>query len=162
MKTRPATRRERTAYHEAGHVVMSHLFGRKVLSATIHPTEDAEGYVRNSALRNLDLDKPRVRREVMILLAGGIADGLLVGQVTKDGCEGDYESALELMMRACGSAGQIERLVDGCFERVHRLLKEPNNWALVEAIASALLAHGTLLGAEIRQLIGNLKGETAA
>lgn len=146
--------RTRTALHEAGHVVASVALGRKVRSATIVPEGDRLGSVRTSRLRRLDPAatdrrmRMTIEREVMILLAGSVAEQL--AGAGPHGGRRDRRDALALVGFLSGSASEEEAYVRWLRERTRTLLRI--HWAAVQAVAKALLAKGTLNGASVREI----------
>lgn len=87
----------RHAYHEAGHVVICELLGRRVKSAVIHKNG---GLVRTVSVPKMDLRRPprtlRERwireREVMCYFAGVIAEEMYTGRRTLDGVGDDFHA----------------------------------------------------------------------
>jgi hypothetical protein len=146
--------RTRTAFHEAGHVVASVALGRKVRSATIVPEGDRLGSVRTSRLRRLDPAatdrrmRMTIEREVMILLAGSVAEQL--AGAGPHGGRRDRRDALALIGFLSGSASEEEAYVRWLRERVRTLLRV--HWAGVRAVTKALLTKGTLNGADVREI----------
>jgi hypothetical protein len=108
-------RHEATAYHEAGHVVVTHALGYKPKSVTIIPTRDAHGIVHY----------PNPSRGIQLDIDGSDRARLLAEQVIKISYAGplaqqrhrprswrryhgasDFDLAADLGLRVCGSAKQ--------------------------------------------------------
>lgn len=146
--------RARTAFHEAGHVVASVALGRKVRSATIVPEGNRLGSVQTSRLRRLDpaaTDRSMrmtIEREVMILLAGSVAEQL--AGAGPHGGRRDRRDALALVGFLSGSASEEETYVRWLRERTRTLLRI--HWPAVKAVTKALLAEGTLNGTSLREI----------
>ena len=167
MGTPPAGRKPRPseleciAYHEAGHAAASFALGRDVRQVTIVPDESdgSLGGCRNGAMPDFRPDvrddpgtRALVEREVIILLAGEIAEAHFKGHHDDLGEEHDQSSACDLASHFCGSLEQTEEYIDRLYERARNLITGPLEWPGVEALAKALLESKTLGGRRARQV----------
>ena len=84
-----------TAYHEAGHAVVSMELGRGFRKVTIVPSGDTLGHCRNTpwgkTQPDVDAYSPRARGRIetaiIILFAGGLAEGKFCGRRNHRGAD---------------------------------------------------------------------------
>jgi len=151
---------EATAYHEAGHAVMTAACNRKIYSATIIPRDDAHGSVEHeNPLRGIKLKfnngyPARLRAEdaVMICLAGGIAQLRAFPRLLRRWhTHTDYVRAVEIARSICGSPDEATAFLKWLDLRMRSILDV--RWFQVEAVAAALVERKRLTGAEIASLM---------
>lgn len=98
---------EATAYHEAGHAIVTHWHGMKYRRVTIKPGDDYLGRVQGQRtqfdIEHHRLTNPggaRLRKwtetRTQILLAGGIAERRFTGQDNQPGSEDDLSNAFDI------------------------------------------------------------------
>lgn len=149
---------QRTAYHEAGHAVLSYHLGLGSESATIIPTDGALGshrglpppaWVRNVDAAGLDGREKRAwgMDTVVVLFGGSEAEKSFDPNAPPDEIEAglglDYERIDALLVELAGDdEEEREVLSDYLAGRARRLLGR--FWAGVEAVAKALLEAKTL------------------
>jgi hypothetical protein len=163
---RPLTLRDLVAYHEAGHAVVGHLLGFRLLGATIAPAGEFDGL----ACFDLDLHRERSptrhRRLAATYAVGDVAMCRLWRRATGRTLEPDPPTddgdgrllralAMEATMVGDDFAGPREW---SAFEararrRAARLLARRPVWRAVEALARELTARGTLDGDEAGRII---------
>src|SRR5438874_7108481 len=131
------------AYHEAGHAVVAHLLGWRLVSVTIN---DQGGCcasrpglrVRSRPLSGAALQRDRqrmaadtTRSNVTIMLAGPVSEQLATGRM--------HSATILERDAAVALARREERRVsaDRCWKAARRFLLR--HWAAVEALAQALL-----------------------
>lgn len=138
---------ERTAYHEAGHVIACLATGRKFRYVTIIRKDDARGYIRFCMFRNLEFatNKTLINHGITTL-AGTCAEKIKFGRYSH-GFGSDREHAVDSFLRA-----GVEN-VNPYFARTENLLKK--HWANVERVAVALLKAKTLQFQEVNDLISH-------
>jgi hypothetical protein len=135
-----------TAFHEAGHCVAAYSVGLRIVNLSIVPTPEALGYCHYAGHRS-------VEQEILVLLAGGVAEALHEGQHDFDGEESDAHAAYALAHRlAEGDGYRATTLLDRHREQARRLLLDPVTWSAVVRIAEALLERGALDGREARRI----------
>jgi hypothetical protein len=165
----PTINREDLAYHEAGHVVLAVLCGRKAMSVSI--TDDPRRALVRSDRRSqvtlgltlleplppgVDLCSPDYRalaeREGLIALAGDLAMFRNRGRRwAKDLSRDDLNGLSYAAIHARASHHEVEGTLDRIARRVGLLLDL--YWPRVTAVAEALLRHGSLTGGELAKLL---------
>lgn len=145
MSARIAVERARTAYHEAGHLVVGMLHGFRCSSVSIRPDE-----TRGSLGRVIPLDRHGAHSEVgdsrdalerwlCVLFAGYAAEVRFAPDAresAREGARGDDEQAEDLLVRA-GIANKTTRLL--LRARTATLIEQ--HWGTIESVARALLRH---------------------
>lgn len=162
MGKRHHTKIERTAYHEAGHAVMSYLLGRRFRHVTIIPSKDAHGHIAHRpwlAQTYQDIEttrdrlgdhriRMRLEREIIISLVGFIADEHFSGKRDYVGARGDSEMATHLAIRLCDSGPSAKAYLHWLVIRAREAITNELNWKGVEALAAALLQRKRIKGRE--------------
>ena len=174
--------KHRTAYHEAGHLLLSKLLFPKqpIDFVTIEPRNNALGFVATRAADEYEsLSSTRVKHRLEMLLAGRVAEKIFTGSFDEvsSGASGDIEKATQLAMHVIyeggldASVGPINVGLLTKFEESDLLLKAQTavkSWLLeaeasVEArlivhreqldlIANTLIEKESLIGEEIEAL----------
>lgn len=158
MKRPPSQLLKATAYHEAGHAVVSLKYQRSVKHVTIVPEDDCLGQVVNRRSR-ARLDPQRVdgktvnwfERELLITFAGPVAESRFRGRRNTRILGTDYEYALDIAFQLhCGEV--LEKYWDYMLERTRQMVTSPLVWVQIEVVANALLERGTLTGKQVRDI----------
>ena len=148
-----------TAYHEAGHAVVSLELGRGFKSVSIEPDDNSLGRIQNTVLPewfspDLNLDdrhKKWIEREVLIFLAGIAAEHRFAGQNNWKGSGSDFHSAINLA--SCMFEGSVlEKYVAFMLERTRAMISHPRVWVQIQAVAEALLEHRVLSKKRVREI----------
>jgi len=137
----PAT----ASYHEAGHVLMAHLLGGRVVGASIEH-EDAD-WMGQTAVEWTGVDPvERARRSAMVALAGPVAEAWWRGEATVVDALTAWRADWEEVERALLVVPPSDRaatlrswLADVRFELLNDVA-----WEHVCRVADMLEAHGTL------------------
>ena len=169
MPLNPDERRA-TAFHEAGHVVISVVHGRIPTSADIIP--DANGNAGHTLFENEDIpevyrrylnaspEKQRyIEMRVLVSLAGTAAHDLMSpGRQHDCGDLRDEKQAKKLI----GECINWEDDHDAAFSRLKTECSQQisENWPKVEVVASELLRKDKILAAEIQFLVGHCCPDT--
>ena len=139
-----------TAYHEAGHAVMSILMGGHVDRVSIDPPND-EGpnrYGETITAWPPISDSQRGACEICVSLAGPIAESLYAGCnrriETVAEWQTDWDTAIQIASQISASKSAVNKLLDECEIKIRHLFDQANSWAAVAAIADELLAHETI------------------
>ena len=141
-----ATEAERhTAYHEAGHAVMAMWLGRDIHRVSILPNKTRLGQceLKKGARR---ASQDRLEDEVLILLAGAVAEGRLTGRYCWEGASSDLRQARVLTESRAGTARQAERLERRFLSKAESIIDDDACWLAIELIASDLLKRKTISG----------------
>ena len=147
-----------TAYHEAGHAVVSAVLGFDVKKVTIVSDEDSVGHMLPRGylqLRRLDWEVPtgarlgRYHDYVLVLLAGTEAvhhfNPRGVRSHHLDHKDSDYRRVLEILLKLHGR-DEPERFAAFRYLRIRarNLVNREINWVKIEGLAKALLERQTL------------------
>lgn len=149
------------AYHEAGHAFMAIYLGGQVRTVTIEPDRD-DGPSRFGDIQVLwhpDRFAERKLRENMILvaLAGPVAEMIhreeplhpgFVAQWASDWSEA-WETAAMLHADEKQRLAYLEKVT----VQLLQTLKRDDNWAALAAVVDNLLAHETLEGEEVEEIL---------
>ena len=151
------TRQERTAYHEAGHAVASHLckYAPNIRKVTIVPTEEAHGhvspYAESSFQPEFNTDLRRIVDRVTVLLAGNEAVKKLTGRYDNRGASEDRSEAVNLALYETGSSEETAALINWVQVRTKNLVDF--HWDYIRAVATELLQRKTLSGRATSKVI---------
>lgn len=154
-----------TAFHEAGHAVAGHALEIPFRYVTIAPTEGVSlGHVQGfrmgkklaESLGTYDVSprqRDRVEREVMVFLAGSIAEARYTGRRNQWGASADYRLAVDLAERIAPIGAELDAFLAWLHKRTENLFARPHLWAAVEGLSAALMERGRLSRDETRQII---------
>ena len=145
MSARIAVERARTAYHEAGHLVIGMLYGFRCSSVSIRPDE-----ARGSLGRVVPLDahggqmaignsRRAIERWLCVLFAGYAAEVRFAPDArdaAREGARGDDQQAEDLLVRSGIANNSTRHLLRA---RTASLVEQ--HWATIESVARALLKH---------------------
>jgi len=145
-----------TAYHEAGHAVMALFLGRPIDKVTISPGKSAIGVERLGACH---MKKGRgkgskdwLEDEVMILLAGMVAESQITGQYCAAGAAQDLRFVRRFLQSRAEGERQVERLERRLLSKTENHLSDRALWSAIEKIAAELLKNQTISGRSARHL----------
>lgn len=171
-----------TAYHEAGHALVSHLLGtelNRVHKITIIPRGPAGGYTSFVPSSDVELMPTyQIMKQIKTAFGGRVAEEILLGpdNVTA-GASGDLQQATQLaktMVTTQGMSelgtqifdarqlgedtlekvdGEVLRILTDCRQTVREMLNDPKNKAALDRIATALLEYETISGEEMNELL---------
>jgi hypothetical protein len=133
------------SYHEAGHALMAHLLGGRVVACTI---EDEDGELAGRTTvhwRGVDAGERR-RRSALVALAGPVAEARWRGDVEPESFaawRADWQEVQHALAAERGGQAPAAVLRRWLAE-VRATLAEPATWEQLCRIADALEAHGTL------------------
>lgn len=155
----PAIDQERaTAYHEAGHAVMSALCGERLTGVEIVGDDRRWGSV--DALRlevepraGVDPAVPtaHLERRLLCVLAGPVAESIVTGEPAWDEHSRDLDVAVRLALRVAGDCCGVVAYLEAARNHLEDLLCR--HWIAVETLAWALLANERLDGPTVRRLL---------
>jgi Peptidase family M41 len=146
-----------TAYHEAGHAVAAVLLGRPVHKVTITPGQMISG-VRLGAC---EIRKGRkvssrdwLEDEVLILLAGMVAQATLTGDYCRLGATQDLAAVRRLLAHSRAiNQRQLERLEQRMIDKCEHLLSSQQACQAIEWVAADLLKNTTISGRAVRHWV---------
>jgi ATP-dependent Zn protease len=144
-------RRERIAFHEAGHAVVAYRLGIEVEFVTILPTHHSAGHVTHGDLfcGGADSDRAALERAIKINLAGPMAEALFYPRYRRRRGSQDYVCAFGLARYLAGwGAQEIIR----CQERETKKLLNLY-WNDVKHVAQALLEYDELTGIAVKGIM---------
>jgi ATP-dependent Zn protease len=152
---------ELTAYHEAGHALMARLLGGRVRQVTIEPDHDdgpeREGDTQVLWRRGAISEREFAKRSVQVCLAGPVAEmiysgdpyhPLFVVEWAADWGEA-WEAAAALHPDERRRMAYLEQVSIDLYER----LRSDRLWPALASLADHLLAHETLEGEQVDEII---------
>jgi hypothetical protein len=165
----PDPTREAMAYHEAGHVVHASLLKLRASRVSIVPEYggpdelDSYGHAlfpRFPAWARRGRASPGrvqllVQRYIGMIAAGGIAETHYAGD-SEGGwarARSDRERMYDLAGLVCRASDEADAYVAWLVVRTRHVVTGEISWRIIEAVATALLHHGTLSGRAIRRTI---------
>ena len=142
-----------TAYHEAGHAVMAVSLGRPIQKVTIAAGRMAFG-VRLGACelqkgRRKASDDP-IEDEVLIYLAGMVAESHFTGQYCPSGARQDLRAVARLLQTRTGNESQLERAQRRLVDKAAHMLSSVAHANAIELVAKELLLKTTISGRAVR------------
>lgn len=152
---------EISAYHEAGHALMALYVGARVRSVTIDPDRDdgPERYADIQVEWPLGHFTPREFHEksVLVALAGPVAEMIHSGEPYHPGFVAEWAADWQLAWESAAAvvAADQKRLayLEQMTAKLYRLLNRDDHWAALAAIVDNLLAHETLEGEEVEEIV---------
>lgn len=153
------------AYHEAGHALMAFLLGGEVQIVTIEP-EDDDGPDREGDTQVLwrsgDSAKEFATKAVQVSLAGPVAEMIYSGDPYHPALIAEWaadwkdawEAAISLHPDEARRMDYLERI---SVQLYHRLQRD-EMWAALAALADHLMAHETLEGEQVEEIVSEWLG----
>jgi hypothetical protein len=158
-----------TAYHEAGHAVVSRYTGREMKHVTIRPDRTTLGHVRLAKDRRLHralrdcIDhmgavtpgkKDAIERLVIILFAGGIAEKKQSRRKCFARSDIDHRQAMDLVESLSSCHKELEAWAHLLWVRAESCVALW--WPEIKAVAAALLERETLTGDEVKEILSSM------
>ena len=152
---------EVSAYHEAGHACMAIMVGARVQSVTIAPDWD-DGPERYADIRvewpvNQFTERELHEKAVLVALAGPVAEMLHRGERLHPGLVAEWAVDWKLAWESAAALFPNERkrltYLEQTAVKLYQLLDRDDHWAAIAAIVDHLLAHETLEGEEVEEII---------
>lgn len=151
---------EATAYHEAGHAVITRRLGYTVHSVTIKPGDDYQGLaVSDSPLfgRDPTLGGPesgtdeRMQHRVIAALAGSVAERRFNPEIFDiENSSDDYEVVFDTCLRLGGDGDGASKVGEELYQKTEALVSE--HWLEIDRVARALLDRTELSGDDIERI----------
>src|SRR5262249_33432251 len=144
-------RRERLAYHEAGHAVIAYRLGIEVNFVTILPTHYTSGYAAHGELfcGGVASDHDALERAIKICLAGQMAEALFYSRFRRRRRSVDYVCAFGLARYLAG--GDAKEIIRYQERETKALLNF--YWNDVKHVAQALLENDELTGIAVKGIM---------
>jgi ATP-dependent Zn protease len=145
---------ELDAYHEAGHAYMAIRLGGRVTLVSIEPESDdgprrsGETQVRWS--RKLT-ERQLCERAIQVALAGPVAEMLYSGSPYHPGLVAEWAQDWQMARQQAQRIEFLERMTVA----LYRQLDVEPHWSAIAALADHLLAHETLEGTQVREIVGD-------
>ena len=160
---------DRIAHDEAGHAVVAHFLGRKIVRATIEPHDGLLGVVEieplppdeavNGPVGHADFKtRAVVELDIMVKVAGPVAESIYTGAglwSTKQG-QGERDEAYSMIAFVMDDDGPVGAYLDDLAWRARELLELL--LPAVEAVALALVDRTTLSAADVAEIYKNAMG----
>ena len=152
---------EDTAYHEAGHALMAVQVGARIDSVTIDPDWD-EGPQRFGDTQiewNLEATSERefLEKRIMVALAGPVAEMIYTGDPFHPGLVAEWATDWNEAWLAASSIDLAPQkrlqFLEQITRELHSLLNEDRQWSALAALADELLAHETLEGEQVADVV---------
>jgi ATP-dependent Zn protease len=152
---------EASAYHEAGHALLAVLSGARVISVTIDPDWDDGPQRYGDTQLEWAVDGPYdqawVEKSVLVALAGPVAEMIHCGEPFHPGLVPEWASDWRIAWEAAAAVVPDDRKrlkwLEECTRTLHRLLSNDDHWSALAAIVDHLLAHETLEGDAVDEII---------
>jgi ATP-dependent Zn protease len=140
-----------TAYHEAGHAVMSLALGRPGANVSVLARRE---YLGTCAFGKAVFrpSEDWLEREALIALAGPAAEARHTGRYAWGAAAQDLRYAEGLVAQRAGDGRRAERLLRRLLSKAEHLLGREENWRAVECLAAELLRLGEISGRTARHL----------
>ncbi|GAB5402875.1 MAG: cell division protein FtsH [Aureliella sp.] len=156
--------RRQTAYHEAGHAVMAFSLGRPIQKVTIAPGKLQTGGVR---LGVCEMQKGRskptddwLEDEVLILLAGMVAESHVTHQYNPRGASQDLRAVERLLASRAKNEKALHRLHRRMLDKTEHILGDSLHSRAVQLVAEELLAKVTISGRAVRHFFQQAEQQT--
>jgi ATP-dependent Zn protease len=168
MNDPPANDKEReaTAYHEAGHAMVAKWLSIPFVSVTVDAKDVSAGHMVLKRgwpfYRPFGEPSPKVRdnveRDVVMSFSGNIAERRFLGVDITAGSEGDFQDVNGYLIAISQSTTVAEAWGIYLWHRADKIVRTPAVWRGIQAIAAALLERGTLMVAEIDEVLRAARG----
>lgn len=149
------------AYHEAGHALLAVCVGARVRSVTIDPDND-DGPARHADIqvewpRSRFSDKELCEKMVLVALAGPVAEMIHTGDAYHPGFvaewAADWRQAWDTATLAFPDERKRLEYLEKTTAHLHQQLNRDDHWAALAAIVDELLAHETLEGEDVADIV---------
>ena len=149
------------AYHESGHAFMAIFVGAQVRSVTIDPDWD-DGPKRTADIqvewpRDRFTDREFHEKSVQVALAGPAAEMIHSGEPWHPGFVAEWAADWNVAWEAAAPLFPLDQkrlaYLEQTTSQLCRLLERQDHWAALAAIADNLLAHETLEGEEVEDIM---------
>jgi ATP-dependent Zn protease len=152
---------ELVAYHEAGHVLVAVMLGARIRSVTIEPDRDdgPQRYGDTQILwpRGRWSAREQAEKDVQVALAGPVAEMIHSGDPFHPGFVAEWAADWQAAWEAGSAlhADEVKRLryLEQVSLQLHKQLSRDELWAALAAVVDHLLAHDTLEGEQVEEIL---------
>lgn len=152
-----------TAWHESGHAVMAVSLGRSIEKVTISPARLQTGGSRLGICKiqkgRSKASNDRLEEDVMILLAGMVAESRFTGRYCTDGAGQDLSFVERLLSTRANNDRQLERLTRRMLDKTEHVLTNERHAKSIQLIAEELVRKVTISGRAVRHFFEQAKRE---
>ena len=152
---------EISAYHEAGHAFIAIFVGARVRSVTVDPDWDDGPERHGDAQIEWRIgefnDRELCEKSILVALAGPVAEMIHSGDPFHPGLvpewAADWSEAWELA--AALHANEKRRLayLEHVTVQLYQTMRRDDRWAALAAVVDHLLAHETLEGEQVEEIV---------
>lgn len=152
---------EIAAYHEAGHAYMAFTLGGELRSVTITPDAN-DGPAREAELEvawplEQYSEKQLGKNIAWVALAGPVAEMLYRSEPLHPGFVAEWRSDWQMAWQATGQIWPDQRLrlqqLEQATRQIYHSYNQEHHWAAIAAVVDSLLAHETLEGEEVNEVL---------
>ena len=157
---------ELSAYHEAGHALMAICLGARVRSITIQPDWD-DGPRRHGdaqvewRIRELT-ERELCEKSILVALAGPVAEMIHSGEPFHPGFVAEWAADWSQAWQSAATLHPNERQRLAYLERttasLYKTISRDDHWAALAAVVDSLLAHETLEGEQVEEIVAQWLG----
>lgn len=155
-----------TAYHEAGHALMAITVGARVRMVTIDPDWDDGPQRYGDAQIEWPVteftDRELCEKSILVALAGPVAEMIHSGDPFHPGFvaewAGDWSAAWRLAAALYKNEKRRLTYLEHTTMQLYQALKRDDHWAALAAIVDHLLAHETLEGEQVQEIVESWLG----
>ncbi len=152
-----------TAFHEAGHAVMAISLGRHIQKATIVPAQMTANSKRLGAVkmqkgRSKSTSDP-LEDEVLILLAGMVAESQLTGKYCERGAASDLRAVSRILETRARTEKQFEKLHRRLLEKTEHILSDEVHSQAIRWVAKSLIEKESISGRLVKHFISQAQSQ---
>ncbi|RCS50685.1 hypothetical protein DTL42_11215 [Bremerella cremea] len=149
------------AYHEAGHALVAILVGARVRYVTLEPDKD-DGPDRFAEIQvewplNQFPTKTLHEKLVLVALAGPVSEMIYTGDPYHPGYvaewSGDWQAAWLAAETIIPNESKRMAYLEEATRKLYQLLNQDRQWAALAGIVDDLLAHETLEGSQVEEIV---------
>ncbi len=153
---------EISAYHEAGHALIATCLGAQVRSVTIDPDWD-DGPERYGDIQfewriGEFTDRELCEKSILVALAGPVAEMIHSGDPFHPGFVSEWASDWSVAWKLAAALHADERrrmtYLEQTTLQLYQMIGRDDHWAALAAIVDHLLAHDTLEGEDVEEIVG--------
>ncbi|MFN2489427.1 MAG: hypothetical protein ABR529_06775 [Actinomycetota bacterium] len=155
-----------TAYHEAGHAVCAYMLGRAFTRVSIRADDSTLG---RCSFRppgewfrpDLKVDgstRRRLEERIMISLAGPEAEARFTSHFDAESAQEDLDRAIDHACFMTGDEAEASAYIEWLRLRTLNLMKLPDFWPAVEALAGELRAREEVRYGSAKRIIDRARG----